>query len=197
MFFNINKYLEYMINNSNRYQEYMFINITGWPQKVITKLVGSYARMFLIVGGRIHHSWIGRKEVLHASLLHASYYMHHYYMHHYYMHHLFAKLSMTLNSFFADEYWTKQNFGVTWARNAQQRHCAKAWRCASNARRAITQFQELGHTGDRPRSGRKRTINTTRNRQRIINKSNEIRQCLCEKLLVNPVSRENRSSESR
>ena len=42
-------------------------------------------------------------------------------------------------------------------------------------RRTIKRFQELDHTGDGPRSGRKSTINTTRNRQVIEKRSNEIR----------------------
>ena len=36
-----------------------------------------------------------------------------------------------------------------------------------NVRRAIKRLQELGHTGNRPRSGRKSTINTPRNHQLI------------------------------
>ncbi len=41
-----------------------------------------------------------------------------------------------------------------------------------NVRMAIERLKELGYTGDRPRSGRKRQINTTRNRQLIKNAYN-------------------------
>ena len=52
--------------------------------------------------------------------------------------------------------------------NPQLRHCEKAWRRSSKCLEGHqTDLQELGHICDRPRSGRKRTINTTRKNQLI------------------------------
>ena len=46
-----------------------FIHFTGRPKKSDNKAYWVLAWMFLIVGARFHHSWIGRKEVIHAWLV--------------------------------------------------------------------------------------------------------------------------------
>ena len=74
------------------------MQLQGDPQKSDNKTGLVLAQMVLIVGAR-HHSWIGR-----------------------YMHDLFV----TLNGSFGDRK-TRQNFGVTRARNVQLRH---AWKLA-------------------------------------------------------------------
>ena len=71
-----------------------------------------------------------------------------------------------------------------WCYMSKECDIAKVWHAPPNLRRAIKRSQELGHTGERPRSSRKRTITPLGTSSSSKNSSNEIRHCLCEKLPV-------------
>ena len=135
------------------------------------------ARMFLNVGARFHHSHgLGGKK--------------------YYMHYSFAKIIYHTELFVCRCLIDETEF---WCYVSKE--CATATLCESSASRL--QLSNEPSNGSRslaiPVTVREaaeseQSTPCTRNRQLIKNVSNEIRQCLCEKLLMKPVSRANRSA---
>ena len=155
---------------------YPVLQILGWPQKNETKADWVLAQMFLIVGARFHHSWIGRKEVRHAWFV--------------------CEIDYQNERFLCRCLINRQNFSFTWARNAQLQHYAKGLRCAS---KCLEGHQTV--TGARPHRWQSEKQQTVREATPFETASsskkasNEIRQCLCEKFPAKPISRSNRSAE--
>ena len=132
---------------------------TVWPKKSDNKAGWVLARMFFIVGARLHRSCIGRKEVLHAWFV--------------------SKLFITFKQYFGDAESPRHNCDIA----------GKLGVAPPNVRKTIQRFQELGHTGDRPINGRKRIINSTRNSQLNKKRVQRNSTVSLHKLPVKPVSR--------